>query len=97
MQLSGLSLAPSAETTRGTQRDFGQFDSQSFLTLLVAQLKSQNPLDPMNPTEFVNQLVQFSSLEQLIGIRQSMDVEPGSVARRATDTAQPQAASPKSL
>lgn len=68
------------------QREVGSFDSQTFLTLLVAQLRSQNPLDPMNPTEFVNQLVQFSSLEQLIGIRNSVDTPSGSTAHRATDS-----------
>lgn len=34
-----------------------------FLTLLVTQLQYQNPLDPMENTEFVSQLAQFSALE----------------------------------
>ena len=40
-----------------------------FLRLLVAQLKGQNPLDPMDGTQFVTQLAQFSSVEELINIR----------------------------
>ena len=40
-----------------------------FLTILVAQLRSQNPLEPVKGTEFVTQLAQFNNLEQLIGIR----------------------------
>ena len=40
-----------------------------FLQLLVAQLKGQNPLDPMDGTQFVTQLAQFSSVEELINIR----------------------------
>ena len=63
----------------------GQLDTQAFLTLLVAQLRSQNPLDPMNPTEFVGQLVQFSSLEQLIRIRQSLDIPPAGAAAPVPD------------
>ncbi len=35
-----------------------------FLTLLTAQLKNQNPLDPLNTNEFTAQLVQFASVEQ---------------------------------
>lgn len=44
-----------------------------FMTLLVAQLKNQDPLAPQDGTEFVAQLAQFNSLDQLIGIRQSID------------------------
>jgi len=39
----------------------------------VAQLKGQNPLDPKDGTEFVSQLAQFSSLEELINIRTSLE------------------------
>jgi len=39
-----------------------------FLQLLVAQLKGQNPLDPLDGTQFVSQLAQFSSLEELTNI-----------------------------
>ena len=44
-----------------------------FLQLLVAQLKGQNPLDPLDGTQFVSQLAQFSSLEELTGIHGSID------------------------
>jgi len=37
-----------------------------FLTLLVTQLQNQDPLDPMDATEFTSQLVQFASVEQQI-------------------------------
>jgi flagellar basal-body rod modification protein FlgD len=40
-----------------------------FLQLLVAQLRTQNPLEPQKGTEFVTQLAQFNTLEQLIAIR----------------------------
>ena len=39
-----------------------------FLKLFVTQLRAQNPLNPMNNTEFTAQLAQFSSLEQLNNI-----------------------------
>ncbi len=39
-----------------------------FLELLVAQLKNQNPMDPVDNDQFLTQLATFSSLEQLISI-----------------------------
>lgn len=44
--------------------------SDMFLKLLMAQLKSQSPLDPLDPNQFVGQLAQFNSLNELIQIRQ---------------------------
>jgi flagellar basal-body rod modification protein FlgD len=44
-----------------------------FLKLFVTQLRYQNPLDPMNNTEFTSQLAQFSSLEQLQNMNTQMN------------------------
>lgn len=48
-------------------------DKDMFMTLLVAQLKNQDPLAPQDGAQFVAQLAQFNSLDQLIGIRQSIE------------------------
>lgn len=53
-------------TTGGSERDM-------FMSLLVAQLKNQDPLSPQDGTAFVAQLAQFNSLDQLVGIRDSID------------------------
>lgn len=39
--------------------------SNLFTTLLVAQIKNQNPLEPTDPSQFVNQLTQLSQMEAL--------------------------------
>jgi flagellar basal-body rod modification protein FlgD len=45
-----------------------QMGQQQFLTLFTAQLKMQNPLDPVKNEAFVAQLAQFSSLEANISM-----------------------------
>lgn len=45
----------------------------AFLKMLVAQLQNQDPLNPMDGTDFSAQLAQFSQLEQLINLNSSME------------------------
>jgi flagellar basal-body rod modification protein FlgD len=48
-------------------------NESTFLTLLVSQLKNQDPASPMDGTTFVTQLAQFSDLEQNLAMRQDLD------------------------
>jgi flagellar basal-body rod modification protein FlgD len=66
---SALTTSTSAAAPQST----AQKEQSQFLQLLVAQLKGQDPLNPQDATQFVSQLAQFSSLEQLTNIRTTLD------------------------
>jgi flagellar basal-body rod modification protein FlgD len=57
-----------------TNTSLASFSSNfdNFLTLLTSQLKNQDPLSPMNATEFTTQLVQFTGVEQMIKQNQNL-------------------------
>lgn len=52
-------------------------NQQQFLTLLVNQLQHQDPLNPMDSTQFTAQLAQFSQLEQLVQINGKLTSSSG--------------------
>ncbi len=58
------------------KKDLGK---DQFLSILVAQLKNQDPTSPMDNAQFVAQMAQFSSVEQLISINEKMDKMQGSM------------------
>lgn len=60
-------------TNSSSDKSATSVNSTTFMTLLVAQLKNQDPLEPQNGAEFVAQLAQFNSLEQLISINDRLD------------------------
>jgi flagellar basal-body rod modification protein FlgD len=63
---SNASAANSAATALA-----GNFEM--FLQLLTTQLKNQDPTSPMDPSEFTQQLVQFSQVEQQININKNLE------------------------
>ena len=46
---------------------------ETFLKLLVAQIKNQDPMNPADGIEFLSQLAQFSQLEQTLNIRSELE------------------------
>lgn len=57
------------ETDRTPKQDLGK---DEFLQILSMQLANQDPLSPMSDTDFIAQMAQFSSLEQMQGVSASM-------------------------
>ena len=59
--------------------------ANDFLTLLVTEMKNQDPTATTDPNEYVNQLVQVNSLQQLISINETLKAASGTTPR--TDVA----------
>jgi flagellar basal-body rod modification protein FlgD len=58
--------------------------ANDFLTLLVSELKNQDPTQPTDPNAYIQQLVGVNSLQQLIQINQGLTALESGVAASAT-------------
>lgn len=59
-------ITPSTSTTKQPTVDMGNgLDSNSFLQLLVTQLKYQNPSEPMDPNELMNSTAQLTMVDKI--------------------------------
>lgn len=72
MSIAGLDpvIPGTSDTYSSTKKVLGKED---FLMMLVTQLQNQDPLNPLDATEFTAQLAQFSSLEQLSNINKNLE------------------------
>ena len=76
VNLSGVvasNTAAATAATTSTNGAAGLIGSQ-FMSLLLAQLKNQNPMEPMQDKDMMNQMVQLNSLQELQALRSSMEV-----------------------
>ena len=87
MLVTGPSSSQTVPTTQAEQRLSVTNDTSKdmFLRLLVAQIQNQDPLNPMDPTQFVSQLAQFSSMEQLLEIRKTLESIDGTLSAESSE------------
>ncbi|MBM7094177.1 flagellar hook assembly protein FlgD [Bacillus sp. H-16] len=57
------------QSSRGTT----DLDKDAFLKILITQLQNQDPMNPMEDKEFIAQMAQFSSLEQMTNIHSTLE------------------------
>ncbi|MGE5548814.1 MAG: flagellar hook assembly protein FlgD [Solirubrobacterales bacterium] len=81
MTTAALTGAAAAQSTSSTSTDSKSAIGRSklsenfdtFLNMLTVQLKHQDPLSPMDSTQFTNQLVQFANVEQQINANSNLE------------------------
>jgi len=96
---SGAGFGPSAKTaahkaqpmdstggSSGNSDDSGSvISANDFLTLLVTEMQNQDPTADTDPNEYINQLVQINSLEQLISINQNLSTVLGTASAQTSE------------
>jgi flagellar basal-body rod modification protein FlgD len=69
---SGASGSSGASSSSGSSSSDTTVTANDFLTLLVAEMKNQDPTSDTDPNAYIDQLVQVNSLQQLIQINQDL-------------------------
>lgn len=81
---STTTTSATSSTSSSSQTIASDFDA--FLTLLITQLQTQSPIDPMDATEFTSQLVQFAGIEQQMAGNEKLDtlIDQGKASQLGT-------------
>ena len=93
MEISNIKSTTYGKTENGTPivEAGKETDKDIFLKMLVGQMANQDPFNPQDPTQYITQLAQFSSLEQMMTLNDSMEyligVNNGVLVNSALQTA----------
>jgi flagellar basal-body rod modification protein FlgD len=75
---------PSGGASGGSGSDSATISANDFLTLLVTEMKNQDPTANTDPNEYINQLVNVNSLQQLISINQTLTTATSNPVKTGT-------------
>ncbi|SMH52124.1 flagellar hook assembly protein FlgD [Mesorhizobium australicum] len=73
MYVSTYASQNTSSSSTSTATSGSMVDYQSFLKLLVAEMKNQDPTSPMESTDYVAQLATFSQVEQSVQMNTKLD------------------------
>ncbi len=86
MQVDATGTSTTSQTTSSqTTAQSSTLDYDAFLKLLIAQLKNQDPTQPMDPSQQMAQLASFSNVEQSIKMNTKLDTLISSMALSQAD------------
>lgn len=66
MEITSSTTTTTTTAAAATEADTLTSDYETFLTMLATQMTNQDPLNPVDSTDFATQLAQFSALEQQV-------------------------------
>lgn len=71
--LANTTASAIAGETSAAASKTNAFDTDTFMALLLAELKNQDPLEPMKNSEMLGQMAQLNSLQQLTSISSNIE------------------------
>lgn len=71
--VDSITTSTNTASASNTSENLGTISTNDFLTLFVEQLKNQDPLEPMDNSEYITQLAQISLLEQICTLNEKID------------------------
>jgi flagellar basal-body rod modification protein FlgD len=79
-----MAAGASSSGTSSSSGNSATISANDFLTLLVTEMKNQDPTATTDPNEYINQLVNVNSLQQLISINQTLSTDLSAPAATTT-------------
>jgi flagellar basal-body rod modification protein FlgD len=73
MDIASVNRALSATSAGATDAEKAKLNYDSFLRLLVAEMKNQDPTEPKDTSQYLSQLASFSAVEQGVNTNKKLD------------------------